>query len=63
MIKSLISIAVLRFKLWFSGFDTTRIYIFIGICPFFTFLVLSNYHIVDSSHITFLAFKINHNWK
>ena len=56
---NLVSIAVLSLKLLFSGFDTTRFPIF-----FFRYLPVfrvfySHYHIINSSHITLLAFKKN----
>ena len=62
MLLNLISIVVLRLKLWFSGFDTTRFRILTYLPIFHVFLVLSHYHVIDSSHITLLEIKIMHNW-
>ena len=52
-------LAVLSVKLWFSIFDTTSFHKFFRRWPTFNvfFLVLSHYHINDSSHTTLLAFK------
>ena len=53
MKSNLISIAVLQIKLWFSGFDT-RFHNFFKFQVFAhssRFLVLSHYHVIDSSYI------------
>ena len=44
----------LRLKLWLSGFDKTGFHIF-RYLPFFH--VFLHYHIIDSLHITLLAFE------
>ena len=50
-----IFIAVLRLKLWFSGFDTIRFQtfkIFLDFAHFSRFFVLPPYHVNDNSFIT-----------
>ena len=63
LIKHLFSVAVSSLKLLFSGSDTTRFQIFVYLifASFSRFLILSHYHIIYSSHVTLLAFRIRRN--